>query len=151
MSRVALLAGLALTVSGASVSAQAGEIAGAYQQHCAACHLPDGAGVPGAYPRLAGRVEAIAATDAGREYLVQVMAKGLVGALVVDDVRMQGVMPPQAMLSEVETALILNALIGFAQASKPFSEAEVAAIRAKHKELPMNAVIGLRPKETGGN
>ena len=32
-------------------------------QRCAACHLPTGEGIPGAFPPLKGRVAKIAASD----------------------------------------------------------------------------------------
>jgi mono/diheme cytochrome c family protein len=135
-----------LVLGGPHVVARSAELGAAYQQFCAACHLSDGSGVPGAYPRLAGRVASMAADAAGREYLVQVLTKGLMGPIVVDGTRLQGVMPPQAALSDEQTAQVLNDLIGSGTVGpKVFEPAEVSAIRAKHKDVSMNGVIGMRP------
>lgn len=130
-----------------TVSAEQKPVESVYKQHCAACHLPDGAGVPGAYPRLAGRVGPIADTQAGREYLVQVVTKGLMGPLTVDGATIQGVMPPQG-LSDAETAAVLNELLNMSSEdayAHTFSPGEVKEIRAKHKDVKMPNVLQLRP------
>lgn len=142
----------AVVLFGQHVVARSAELGAAYQQHCAACHLPDGSGVPGAYPPLAGRMAPMAADAAGREYLVQVLTKGLMGPIVVDGARYQGVMPPQAALSNDEIAQVLNELIGTGTGgSKAFDAMEVSAIRAKHKDVSLDGVIGIRPSEIGAD
>lgn len=64
-------------------------------QRCAACHLPTGEGIPGAFPPLKGRVAKIAASDEGRSYLVSVVNAGLMGSITVDGISYMGVMPAQ--------------------------------------------------------
>lgn len=150
MIRLASLVAGALLVVGLLESACASEPGTAYQQHCAACHLPDGAGVPGAYPRLAGRLGTIAASEPGREYLVQVLTKGLMGPMQVEGDRFQGAMPPQALSGE-EVAQILNDLVAPGPSGpKAFDAKEVAAIRTKHQGVGMNGAMGLRPAEAAG-
>jgi mono/diheme cytochrome c family protein len=64
-------------------------------QRCAACHLPTGEGIPGAFPPLQGRVASIAASEPGRAYLVAVVNAGLMGSITVDGIPYMGVMPAQ--------------------------------------------------------
>jgi hypothetical protein len=64
-------------------------------QRCAACHLPGGEGVPGAFPPLKGRVANIAASQEGRAYLVAVVQAGLMGSITVNGTPYMGVMPAQ--------------------------------------------------------
>lgn len=81
---------LSLLIS-AAVSAQ---VADAYTR-CAACHLEDGSGIPGAFPPLKNRVAAMAASEQGRAYLVNVINVGLIGPIDIGGVRYIGVMPAQ--------------------------------------------------------
>lgn len=142
----ALVLGLSLAVTAASVAAaqapHADKGAAAYQR-CAACHLPTGAGVPGAFPRIAGRIEQAAATEEGRAYLVMVVSKGLMGEIEVDGKKYRGVMPAQAGMSDEDVAAVLNYAASLKPATpvaapkaemKPFTAEEVAAIRAKHMQ-----------------
>ena len=63
----------------------------AYAQ-CAACHLAEGVGVPGAFPPIRNRAAAIARLDGGREYLITVTLHGLMGMLTIDGQVYAGVM-----------------------------------------------------------
>ncbi|MES2895461.1 MAG: cytochrome c [Pseudomonadota bacterium] len=101
---------------------------------CAACHLANGKGVPGAFPPLAGRVAPIAATPGGRRYLVDVMAIGLSGQITVGSTVYRGFMPRQ-VLSAADAAAVLNYLgteagdPKTAAKFKPFTAAEVEQLR----------------------
>lgn len=100
---------------------------------CAACHLANGTGVPGAFPPLAGRVAPIAATPGGRRYLVDVMAIGLSGQIAVGSTVYRGFMPRQ-VLSAADAAAVLNYLgaeTGDPKAAKfrKFTAAEVEELR----------------------
>lgn len=64
-------------------------------QRCAACHLPTGEGVPGAFPPLRGRIANIAASPEGRIYLIAVVNAGLMGNITVGGTPYLGVMPAQ--------------------------------------------------------
>ncbi len=79
----------------AAVNVSAGSDQVADYQRCAACHLPTGEGIPGAFPPLTGRVAKIAASDEGRSYLVSVVNAGLMGSITVNGVPYMGVMPAQ--------------------------------------------------------
>ena len=111
-----------------------------YDKNCALCHQRGGTGVSGQFPRLAGRVGAIAASDAGRRYLLDVLLFGMAGQVDVDHVLIVGVMPSFAALSDEELASVLNYvthLDGAAQKPevKPgvLSAVDVAGARAAQK------------------
>jgi len=154
--RSLLLSALFAISSSAAFADDAGIADGAkVYQRCAACHLPNGAGVPGAFPQLAGRVSTIASTDAGRDYLVMAISAGLIGALDVEGVKYRGIMPAQAGLSDAEIASALNYVVYLKPANaradeasdkKPqtFTAEEVAAIRARFPGANPQLAHGLR-------
>lgn len=121
-------------------------------QRCAACHLPTGLGVPGAFPALAGRLSGPAESEAGREYLVMTIAGGVMGEIEVDGKKIRGFMPAQAGLSDADIAAVLNYAMTLKPAGgavpaptpKAFAAEEVAAIRAKHKSANPNAIHAMR-------
>ncbi len=87
----------ALLVEGAEV----------YSQICSSCHQPGGAGLPGQYPPLIDNP----AVDDG-DYVVDVIANGRQGELVVDGVTYDGVMPAFSTLSDDE----VEAVVAYLQA-----------------------------------
>lgn len=104
---------------------------------CAACHLADGVGVPGAFPPLKENVLRLAVTEEGRNYLGSVLHKGLIGAIEVDGNRYSGVMPAQyPALNDETAAAVLNYVIfdlnagAVTSAVNPFSADELKRIRA---------------------
>ncbi|MGI9261664.1 MAG: c-type cytochrome [Woeseiaceae bacterium] len=103
---------------------------------CAACHLPDGNGVPGAFPPIRDRVAKIAALDGGREYLVTVVAYGLMGTIDVAGVQYFGVMAGNAgPMTAADIAAALNYIVfelndGDASSIEPFTAEEVEATQA---------------------
>lgn len=123
-------------------------------KRCAVCHLPDRAGVPGTFPPLDEHIPAMAESEAGREYLVAAVSRGVAGAMEIDGVTYRGMMPPQSTLANDQLAAVLNFLIegGGAQA---FTLDEVARLRVKHARTPPHQVRALRnavsgPAETAG-
>jgi hypothetical protein len=101
---------------------------------CAACHLPDGAGVPGAFPRIRNRAATIAALEGGREYLVTVVSYGLMGAIEVDGNSIYGIMAGNTGMSSEELAAALNYVVfelndGDASGIEPFTASEVEAVQ----------------------
>lgn len=79
-----------------------------YTANCAACHQAEGAGIPGAFPPLAGHMPTIVAAEGGREYLLHVMLYGLQGEIQVLGAAYNGVMPPWPQLSDEQIAAVLN-------------------------------------------
>lgn len=130
----------AATVGVALMSgAWAGDGAALFTQNCALCHQSGGAGLPGQFPRLAGRVGAISAQAAGRSYLIDVLTYGLSGTVTVDDQEIIGVMPSFGALPDETVADILSyvqSLGDHPPKAKAFSAQEVAAGRAKPAKSP---------------
>ncbi len=122
--------------------------AGVFAAHCAVCHGPEAAGIPGSFPSLHDQIVAFAKTPEGREYLVMVVTTGLMGDLKVAGVSYRGVMPAQSMLSEAEVAAVLSYLgsdRGKQAGAAAFTAADVAAIRARHPEPSAQSTRALRP------
>jgi mono/diheme cytochrome c family protein len=121
----------------AGASAATGEAV--YRNNCALCHQTGGQGLAGQFPRLAGRIAAIAATQAGREYLIEVLLNGMAGRITVDDTSILGVMPSFRTLSDEQIAAVLSYLAGLPpSAGKParFRVMEPAALRQQSQVAP---------------
>jgi len=104
-----------------------------FSAQCSMCHQPNGAGLAGMFPRLAGRVPALAGSPDGRRYLAMVLLYGLYGPITVDGKRISGVMPSMGSLSDQAIADVLNHTITLARPAPrvaPFTAAEIAAVRA---------------------
>ena len=99
-----------------------------YRQVCAACHMPNGSGVPNMQPALAG--SAVVAGDSTR--LIEVLLRGPAAALPPDRAKFSNVMPPFAFLSDDDLASVINYLRNnFAPAAGQVIPAQVAAQRTK--------------------
>ena len=136
---ISLLLTLALPTLGLAEGASAGMGKAVYRDNCALCHQTGAQGLAGQFPRLAGRIAAIAATPAGREYLIEVLLNGMAGRITVDDTPIQGVMPSFRTLSDVQIAAVLSYLAGLPTgASKPvrFRVMEPAAWRVQPQIAP---------------
>lgn len=106
-----------------------------YDATCGLCHQARGAGLKGQFPRLAGRVDRMAADADARVYLIQTVLHGLVGKIEVDGTAIVGgVMPPFESQSDAAVASVLNYLVGLggapAKKVKAITAAEVAKVRA---------------------
>jgi mono/diheme cytochrome c family protein/heme/copper-type cytochrome/quinol oxidase subunit 4 len=109
-----------------------------YAANCASCHQATGAGIPGAFPPLAGHAPELVSVDGGRTFLVDALLYGLQGQISVAGVSYNGVMPAWAFLSDEQIAAVANYTLfswdndaalpdGFA----PITADEVAAERGK--------------------
>lgn len=76
--------------------------------NCVACHQPNGQGIAGAFPPLAGHAPELLAVDGGREYLIKTLLYGLQGPITVSGQAYNGVMPGFAYLSDEELAALGN-------------------------------------------
>ncbi|MGD9812051.1 MAG: cytochrome c [Sphingobium sp.] len=117
-----------------------------YSSRCSMCHQPNGAGIPGQFPRLSGRVGQIAASKDGRSYLVKVVLFGMFGPVDVDGRHISGMMPPMGSLADQDVADTLNFVVTLEKPKKaitPFTAAEVKAIRNAEK-LTAAKVASLR-------
>lgn len=100
--------------AGEDVQAQAadGEVDGAqvYATNCASCHQANGAGIPGAFPPVAGHASDLA-VEQDRAYLVELMLYGLQGPIQVDGASYDGVMPAWSQLSDAQLAAVTNYIV----------------------------------------
>jgi hypothetical protein len=109
MRSLVLVAGAVLLASGA---VPADEYSADAYATCSACHLPDGVGVPGAFPPVRNRAAHIATLDGGREYLIAVISYGLMGTIEVEGNQYFGVMAGLgAAMSPLQVAAALNYVV----------------------------------------
>ncbi len=125
-------------------SAAAADDGATIYKRCAACHLANGAGVPGAFPPLKSDVRALAGTAAGRRYLALVVIRGVSGPITVEGKAYRGMMPAQAGLNDAQVAAVLNHVVRGGTA-KPFTPREIAGYRAGSAALNSAAVGRLQP------
>lgn len=128
--------------AGGEILAQA-DVDGAalYTQHCSACHQPTGAGIPSAFPPVAGHVGELVAAD--RAYPAKLVLFGMMGAIEVQGTSYNGVMPGlAATLSDADVAGILNHVLVewddvevLGDAFEPYTADEVAEWRATALEM----------------
>ena len=107
-----------------------------FDNSCAFCHQAGGVGVPGQFPRLAGRVGAIAARPEGKAFLSKVLLNGMSGRVTVDDQPILGIMPAFDSLSDDDIASVLNYLSGLDHAPAAFTADDIKAARAEPKLSP---------------
>lgn len=140
-----LLAFAALAVAGPAVAADDGAT---IYKRCAACHLANGAGVPGAFPPLKTDVRALAGTPAGRRYLALVIIRGVSGPITVEGKPYRGMMPAQGGLNDAQVAAVLNYVVRGGSA-KAFTAREIAGYRAGSAALNSAAVGRLQSAALG--
>lgn len=131
--RAALVSTLLALMLPSHAAAQAPDGASVFASSCAACHQATGAGLPGAFPPLAGHAADIARLDGGRAYLTSVVLFGLQGQITVDEQTYNGVMPAQGQLSDEQVAAVLTYVtndLGEGEAVDAFDPATVAEVRA---------------------
>lgn len=99
-----------------------------YAQICAACHMPNGSGVPAMQPALVGSKVVAGDTD----QLIRVLLNGPAAALPADREKYSNVMPPFNVLSDADLASLINYLrVNFAPQAPKVTPEQVAAQRAK--------------------
>lgn len=106
-----------------------------YNQVCSACHQATGAGVPGAFPPLAGHAPTLVQVEGGRTHLIHTVLYGLQGPIVAGGMTYNSVMTAQAV-DDAQTAAVLNHILNewgndaeLPEGFTPFTEDEVAAER----------------------
>ena len=110
-----------------------------FDNSCAFCHQSGGVGVPGQFPRLAGRVGAIAAKPEGKKFLPQILLGGMSGRITVDGEQVLGIMPAFDTLSDDDIASVLSYLSGLDHAPVVFTADEIKAVRAQPAPADMMA------------
>jgi len=102
-----------------------------YSKTCFVCHQPTGAGIPGAFPPLAGS-EWIA-KDAS--IAVRNIINGMQGPIVVKGMTYNMPMPPVAGLSDKDIAAVVTYVNNsWGNAGPTVTEAEVTAIKKKYAD-----------------
>jgi len=99
-----------------------------YRTRCLSCHMPDGEGVTGAIPPLAG--SAYISGDKGQ--LIRIVLHGLHGERVIDEVTYNGVMPSWSeLLDDAQLAALLTfARSNFGNQADAVLVEEVARVRS---------------------
>ena len=132
MIRALLAAGLLAVIAGEAKA----DGAALFDTHCAFCHQAGGVGVPGQFPRLAGRAGAIAAKPEGRNFLSQILLNGMSGRITVDGEQILGIMPAFDSLSDDDLAAVLTYVSGLDHAPVGFTADEIRKARAQPKLPP---------------
>jgi mono/diheme cytochrome c family protein len=107
-----------------------------FTAQCIACHQPDGKGVPGQFPPLAGNSDIFLA----RDFPARVVLFGMAGKVTVKGQTIDGAMPPLGdVLKDEEIAAVVNYVRGAfgnaalapkgAKTMAPLDAATVAALR----------------------
>ncbi|MDL2169893.1 MULTISPECIES: c-type cytochrome [Asaia] len=135
---LALVAALALTACGKKSAGQK-----IYGPNCGICHH-GGNGLPGEVPPLVGRLDLIAKTPEGRDYLARVMLNGLDGPIEANGGHYNFSMPSFRRLSDEQLSLILNWLIsrGATHPAPQITPDVIAA--ARKEEIGSNRVHAMR-------
>lgn len=107
-----------------------------FNNSCAFCHQAGGVGVPGQFPRLAGRVGTIATTPEGKAFLPKILLNGMSGRVTVDDQPILGIMPAFDSLSDGDIAQVLTYLSGLDHAPVAFTADEIKKARGEPKMSP---------------
>ncbi|OGW59679.1 MAG: hypothetical protein A2V83_04210 [Nitrospirae bacterium RBG_16_64_22] len=139
LATVCSLAAALVVLSASTIHAQTrGE--SLYLQHCAVCHQPNGKGIPGFFPPLAGNPVVNSDEPARiREYLSKVIF-GYHGGLLVRGELYSGTMPPIAYFGRMNDSELLD-LINYQRSawghhSKPVTASDLAKAREKGKPTP---------------
>ncbi len=125
---------IALALCGQSLAAPDGA---AIYNKCLGCHKPNGAGMPGLFPPLAG--DAARLVKANRDFPVDVILFGLKGEIRAGGKTYNGTMPAYGGgLKDDEVAAVLNYILSnwgndklLPAGHKPFTAAEVKKERAR--------------------
>ena len=129
-------AALAALLLAAMVSKANADGAATFETSCAFCHQAGGVGVPGQFPRLAGRAGEIASKPEGKTFLPQVLLNGMSGRITADGEEILGIMPAFDSMSDEDMAALLTYLTGLEHAPVAYSAAEIKQARAQPKLAP---------------
>ena len=129
----------AAAILAATAGGAAADGAAVFDNSCAFCHQAGGVGVPGQFPRLAGRVGVIAAKPEGKKFLPQILLGGMSGRITVDGEQILGIMPAFNTLSDDDIASVLSYLSGLDHAPIVFTADEIKDARAQPAPADMMA------------
>ena len=107
-----------------------------FDMSCAFCHQAGGVGVPGQFPRLAGRVGEIASKPEGKTFLPQILLNGMSGRVTVDGEQVLGIMPAFDSMSDDDMAAVLTYLTSLDHQPVTYSVDEIKQARAQPRLSP---------------
>lgn len=122
-----------LTLAGPPTSAQIARGERVYRTLCLACHLPDGKGMAGVVPPLAGADY----MTADRARTVRIVLKGLQGPVTVNGTAYQGLMPGlENVLTDAQVADVLTYVFNrWGNSGEAFAPDHIASLRAQWRPL----------------
>lgn len=126
------------TLGGPATPAQVNRGARIYRTLCLACHLPDGKGMPGLTPPLAGSDF----LSADRTRAIRIVLKGQSGVITVNGAAYQGLMPGlESVLIDAQVADVLTYVFNsWGNCGEAFSASVVAVLRGQWRsEVPLQA------------
>ncbi|MCM2283013.1 MAG: copper-containing nitrite reductase, partial [Bdellovibrionaceae bacterium] len=100
-----------------------------YQQNCAACHQPDGKGVPGAFPPLAGSDYLLS----NKSRAISAVLHGLSGPIEVNGQKYDSVMPALGLNDEDVANVITYVMNSFGNKGPATTPDDVKKVRASKK------------------
>lgn len=120
-----------LTSAGPATSAQIARGARTYRSLCFACHLPDGKGMAGATPPLAGSDYLFD----DRERAIRIVLKGQSGPITVNGASYNGIMLPlEAVLTDKQVADVLTYVYNsWGNQGEAFDPDYVAVVRRQNQ------------------
>lgn len=105
-----------------------------YLQHCVVCHQPDGQGVPGLIPPLAGNSLVTAEDPDQVQVFLSRVIFGYHGSLMVDGRLYAGRMPPVGQRGHITDRALLELInyqrTAWGNAARPVTAAELERARA---------------------
>ncbi len=126
------------TAAGAGPAAEASLPDGAalYASVCVACHQATGQGIPGAFPPLADHAPALYAAAA--DLPLEIITFGMQGAITVNGMAYNGLMPAHTHMSDAELAAVANYVLTewgnedqLPSDYQPYTAEDATAVRAK--------------------
>lgn len=122
------------TLAGPATAAQVARGGRVYRTLCLACHLPDGKGMAGLTPPLAESDFLFA----DRTRAVRLVLKGQTGAITVNGVTYQGLMPGlESVLTDTQVADVLTYVFNsWGNTGDAFDAAHIATLRRQWFEEP---------------
>lgn len=127
---------LAAAMAAAATDAACADGAQVFDTSCAFCHQAGGVGVPGQFPRLAGRAGEIASKPEGKKFLPQILLNGMSGRVTVDGEQILGIMPGFDSMSDDDMAAVLTYLTGLDHAPVAYTADDIKAARATPRLAP---------------
>jgi len=110
-----------------------------YGTVCAACHQPEGKGIPGAFPPVADSDY----LQADHQRAIKGILEGLIGKITVNGVEYNSAMPPMSYLSDQDIAAAVTFILQKWNGGGAVTVAEVAAARGSG--APVADTSGIKP------